>query len=71
MSSFVPRHVLLGCIGGMGMFIATQGIGISTGLPWDFSPQQMLRQVQPPAFWKSSLTLLLTLALTGVRVLIK
>lgn len=68
-SSFVPRHVLLGCIGGMGMFIATQGIGISTNLPWSFAPQAMLSQFAPwDTLAKSGTTMLLTLTLSLVRV---
>lgn len=61
--------MLLGCIGGMGMFIATQGIGISTNLPWSFAPQAMLCQFAPwDTLAKSGTTILLTLTLSLVRV---
>ena len=32
---FFPRHVLIGCIGGVGLFLVMTSFEVSTGVDWD------------------------------------
>lgn len=33
---FIPRHVIIGCIGGVGIFVTKSGFEVSTGIPWEW-----------------------------------
>ncbi|CAE8646630.1 unnamed protein product, partial [Polarella glacialis] len=41
----LPKPVLMGCIGGMGVYILTAGIGAATNVPWEWSSEVLLLQV--------------------------
>lgn len=66
-SSFVPQHVLLGCISGMGVFILVEGIGISTGIDWSWEPSVLLQQVAPGPLCKIVVTASLTAGLSLLK----
>jgi hypothetical protein len=66
-SSFVPQHVLLGCISGMGVFILVEGIGISTGIDWSWEFSVLLQQLAPGPFSKIAVTALLTAGLSLLK----
>eukprot|EP01062_Namystynia_karyoxenos_P009770 TRINITY_DN13453_c1_g1_i1.p1 TRINITY_DN13453_c1_g1~~TRINITY_DN13453_c1_g1_i1.p1 ORF type:complete len:877 (+),score=218.18 TRINITY_DN13453_c1_g1_i1:81-2633(+) len=46
LTAFFPKHVLLGCIGGMGAYILTQGISVTTGVPWGWAPAKLVQNLQ-------------------------
>ncbi len=66
-SSFVPQHVLLGCIGGMGTFIVCEGIGISTGIDWGWEPRTLWAQIHPGPLLKILVTGGLTVGLSALK----
>lgn len=37
LTHYFPRHVLVGCIGGIGLFLLTTGVSVSTGASWTWS----------------------------------
>jgi MFS superfamily sulfate permease-like transporter len=39
---FFPRHVIIGCIGGIGIFIMTTGIEVSADHAWSWDPEVLV-----------------------------
>ena len=48
-AAYIPRHVLLGCIGGMGAFILFAGIGVATGVEWAWDGRALAAQLRRAA----------------------
>ncbi|CEM04673.1 unnamed protein product [Vitrella brassicaformis CCMP3155] len=44
-TQYFPKHVLLGITGGMGLFIATAGIGVASGVAWSWQSTSLLGQL--------------------------
>eukprot|EP00927_Polykrikos_kofoidii_P026504 TRINITY_DN2357_c0_g2_i1.p1 TRINITY_DN2357_c0_g2~~TRINITY_DN2357_c0_g2_i1.p1 ORF type:complete len:892 (-),score=97.41 TRINITY_DN2357_c0_g2_i1:71-2446(-) len=42
-TNYIPRHFIIGCIGGIGLFVTQTGFEVSTGLPWAWNLETMLR----------------------------
>jgi len=67
--SFFPRSILLGCIGGVGVFLFLTGIEVTAGLDssmeWRFDMLKKL--VEPATFVLWALPLSLSLSLMGIR----
>lgn len=42
----LPQPVLMGCIAGMGSYILTAGLAACTGVSWEWTETQLLRQAQ-------------------------
>mmetsp|Transcript_14436 Transcript_14436/g.19798 ORF Transcript_14436/g.19798 Transcript_14436/m.19798 type:complete len:721 (+) Transcript_14436:603-2765(+) len=38
---FFPRHVITGCIGGIGIFIVQTGLEVATSRPWSWRPERL------------------------------
>eukprot|EP00916_Digyalum_oweni_P011798 GHVL01019611.1.p1 GENE.GHVL01019611.1~~GHVL01019611.1.p1 ORF type:complete len:862 (+),score=99.35 GHVL01019611.1:19-2604(+) len=47
LTKFIPRHVLLGCIGGMGVFILFAAISVSSGVPWLWNSESVSAHFTP------------------------
>ena len=62
---FFPRHILLGCIGGVGLFLFTPGLEVSGRLEGSFEYNvqtlQELFQIEKLALWMVPLALAITL----------
>lgn len=67
-SSFLPQHVLLGVISGMGTFILFAGMGISTGIDWSWEPRVLWQQVHPAPLLKLIVAGLLTIGLSAIKI---
>lgn len=67
MIGFFPRHILVGCIGGVGYFLFITGLGVSSGLgetvPYTLATLKYLLQPAVLVQW------LTPLALAGALVL--
>ncbi|KAF9577877.1 hypothetical protein BGW38_006642, partial [Lunasporangiospora selenospora] len=71
--AFFPRHILVGCIGGVGWFLFVTGIEISsrmtTALTYTFATLQFLFRDMHTAFlWTSALALAILLRLLQYRI---
>lgn len=68
MISFFPRHILVGCIGGVGYFLFITGLGVSSGLgetvPYTFETLKYL--IQPAVLLHWTIPLILATALVVV-----
>jgi len=62
---FIPRHVIIGCIGGVGIFVTKTGLEVSTGVPWEWSLEviQSYQQGSVVALWSTSICLVIFLRL--------
>ena len=62
---FFPRHILIGCIGGVGWFLVATGVEVSAGLKgnleYNFETLQHLFQADTIALWIIPLALSITL----------
>jgi SulP family sulfate permease len=67
--SFFPRSILLGCIGGVGVFLFLTGIEVSAGLDSSlgWGPSTLKRLVTPSTFVLWSIPLLLSVTLMFIR----
>src|ERR1700744_744117 len=67
--SFFPRSILLGCIGGVGVFLVLTGIEVSAGLDSSISwgPETLSRLFIPSTFF----LWIIPLALSGTLMLIR
>ncbi|GAV53049.1 hypothetical protein ZYGR_0AI03310 [Zygosaccharomyces rouxii] len=66
---FFPRHILIGCIGGVGYFLLITGLGVTTRLAkieytWDFFKKLFL---DTDILWKWLLPVLLTILLVNTQ----
>ena len=65
---FFPRHILIGCIGGVGWFLVVTGLEVSArldgNLNYDFSTLQKLFQVDTLFLWAIPLMLAVVLMIT-------
>mmetsp|Transcript_3778 Transcript_3778/g.5864 ORF Transcript_3778/g.5864 Transcript_3778/m.5864 type:complete len:872 (+) Transcript_3778:121-2736(+) len=54
---FFPRHVIVGCIGGVGVFVMQTGLEVSVGRPWTWTRQAVSAFSSPSLYplWVSSL----------------
>ena len=54
---FFPRHVIIGCIGGIGIFIFQTGLEVSCDKAWEWSLPAMKEFMQPhiAAHWAASM----------------
>ena len=62
---FFPRHILLGCIGGVGWFLFVTGIevsaGLNGGLKYNLATFREIFQIRKVFFWTGALALALLL----------
>ncbi|KAJ3040061.1 hypothetical protein HDV00_011510 [Rhizophlyctis rosea] len=68
---FFPRHILVGCIGGIGLFLIYTGVEVTSGVPTEpANPQYYLDIFSPSALrlWGTSLALAVLLKLMQRRV---
>ena len=65
---FFPRHILIGCIGGVGWFLVATGLEVSArldgNLEYDLSTLQKLFQADTVALWTIPLALAVILTTT-------
>ncbi|PVU87423.1 hypothetical protein BB561_006339 [Smittium simulii] len=54
---FFPRHILVGCIGGVGYFLVQTGFEVMSSIPFSFSLSVILQYLQPDklVLWGSAL----------------
>ncbi|KND02916.1 uncharacterized protein SPPG_01997 [Spizellomyces punctatus DAOM BR117] len=67
---FFPRHILVGCIGGIGLFLILTGIEVTTGIPNEYSLEWIRNIFTPSALmlWGSSLGLAVCLKIMQRRI---
>ncbi|OLY83220.1 hypothetical protein AYI68_g2647 [Smittium mucronatum] len=55
---FFPRHILVGCIGGVGYFLTQTGFEVMAGIPFQFNWPTLISYFQPHkvALWGSALS---------------
>jgi len=53
---FFPKHVIIGCIGGIGIFLATTSLEVASNIPWEWSREEILKYFHPEAIplWLTS-----------------
>ncbi|OMJ30017.1 hypothetical protein AYI69_g448 [Smittium culicis] len=53
---FFPRHILVGCIGGVGYFLVQTGFEVMSGIPFGFNLPTLIKYFQPDkiALWGSA-----------------
>ncbi|KAI9106194.1 sulfate transporter family-domain-containing protein [Phlyctochytrium arcticum] len=67
---FFPRHILVGCIGGIGLFLVLTGVEVTTSIPNEYSIGWLKEIFAPSALklWGSSLALAVLLKLMQRRI---
>ncbi|KAJ9442077.1 sulfate permease [Diplonema papillatum] len=68
LTAYFPKHVLLGYVGGMGVFIFTAGFAVATDRPWSWNPITLYYSV---AEGGRAVLLLTTLALVAAIPVVK
>lgn len=68
--SFFPRHILIGCIGGIGLFLLQTGIEIITGYSFDLTFDYVKNIFTSPALpiWLFSMALALILTIVNSKI---
>jgi SulP family sulfate permease len=71
--SFFPRSILLGCIGGVGVFLVLTGLEVSAGLDssMEWGLESITRLLYPTTLVLWALPLVLAVTLMGVRHYLK
>ncbi|PVV04254.1 hypothetical protein BB560_001238 [Smittium megazygosporum] len=66
---FFPRHILVGCIGGVGFFLIETGFEVMTSIPFSFSFKTLLKYLEfdNAVLWGSSLSLSILLRILGLK----
>ncbi|KAJ9459800.1 putative vacuolar membrane protein [Diplonema papillatum] len=67
LTAYFPKHVLLGYVGGMGVFIFTAGFEITTDRTWTWNPFALLRSVYGPPGSLLAVTLALVAAIPVLK----
>ncbi|KAI8823013.1 sulfate transporter family-domain-containing protein [Fimicolochytrium jonesii] len=67
---FFPRHILVGCIGGIGFFLLLTGVEVTTGITTAYTMQYLHDIFQLSSFklWGASLALAISLKLMQRRI---
>ncbi|CAE8737337.1 unnamed protein product [Polarella glacialis] len=69
--SYFPRHFLIGCIGGIGIFVTQPGFEVSTGVPWSWIWMSLERygsqELCNLSFVAAVFVLILSIALRFIR----
>lgn len=65
---FFPRHILIGCIGGIGLFLFVTGIEVSAGLVPNLSNIHLLFEIDKFILWATALSLAIFLRLLQKRI---
>ncbi|KAJ2378869.1 hypothetical protein IW150_000536 [Coemansia sp. RSA 2607] len=67
---FFPRHILVGCIGGVGYFLMQTGLEVTSRVPLHLSWSTMRALLEPGvlALWSSSLAIAVALRVLSARV---
>lgn len=67
---FFPRHILVGCIGGIGMFLFATAVEVTSGikLEWNLSTIKSLFGFHPLKIWISSLLIAVSLKILQTRI---
>lgn len=65
-TNYFPRHFIIGCIGGIGIFVTQTGFEVSTGTPWTWNSKGMSTYGDPDVLrlWVAALLLVITLNVT-------
>ena len=60
---FFPKHVIVGCIGGIGIFIIQTGVEVSCNRAWTWTEQSIYAFAEPPiaSHWVASLAFVIVL----------
>jgi len=68
--SFFPRHILIGCIGGIGLFLLQTGIEIITGYSFELDLSYIKNIFTTPTLpiWLVSMTLALGLSIVHTKI---
>ncbi|OUM60580.1 hypothetical protein PIROE2DRAFT_63055 [Piromyces sp. E2] len=68
--SFFPRHILIGCIGGIGLFLVQTGIEIITGYSFDLTFDYVKNIFTTPTLpiWLLSMALALCLSIAHTKI---
>ncbi|PHJ21006.1 inorganic anion sulfate permease family protein [Cystoisospora suis] len=67
-ADFIPHTVLLGCIGGMGLFILTAAIGIAADCEWQWNLETVEQIFSSRSVYKVALTLFVEVILIVAEV---
>ncbi|KAJ1921736.1 hypothetical protein H4219_000469 [Mycoemilia scoparia] len=67
---FFPRHILVGCIGGVGYFLFQTGLEVSSRIPISFTLDTLVKLFEPDTFalWGSSLMVAIVLRSLNAQI---
>ncbi|KFG63180.1 inorganic anion transporter, sulfate permease (SulP) family protein [Toxoplasma gondii RUB] len=67
-ADYIPHTVLLGCIGGMGLFMVTAALGVAAGCEWEWNAETLTAVLSASAFPRICLTLVVEVVLILAEV---
>ncbi|PFH34684.1 inorganic anion transporter, sulfate permease (SulP) family protein [Besnoitia besnoiti] len=67
-ADYIPHTVLLGCIGGMGLFMVTAAIGVTANCEWEWTADTLATVLSASAFPRVCLTLIVEAILIVAEV---
>eukprot|EP00928_Gymnodinium_smaydae_P023220 TRINITY_DN19244_c0_g1_i1.p1 TRINITY_DN19244_c0_g1~~TRINITY_DN19244_c0_g1_i1.p1 ORF type:complete len:910 (-),score=86.92 TRINITY_DN19244_c0_g1_i1:146-2821(-) len=70
-TNYFPRHFIIGCIGGIGIFVTQTGVEVSTGIPWSWTMDSFAAHSERSALYHllaaAALVLILNIAIRLVQ----